>query len=332
MTTIVIITIAIALIYDFLNGMNDAANSIATVVSTRVLKPYQAVLWAAFFNFAAIWFFGTKVADTVGKIVRPELVNHTIVLGGLIGAGLWVYICTYVGMPISVSHALIGGMIGAGVAEYGFYNEGQIIFNSEKLNKTLLFIFVAPLLGWIIGLILISITYWICRRMSPFKVDKYFRVLQLVSSAAFSLGHGGNDAQKVMGIVTVLLFSTGYIAEMQVPVWVEISCYSMISLGTMIGGWRVIKTLGSKLTDLRPIGGFSAETAGAITLFGAGWAGIPASTTHTVTGSIMGVGTIKGLSAVRWGVAGNIILAWILTIPLSGGAAAVTYWILKSFL
>ena len=331
MLTIVIVIVALAFLYDFLNGMNDAANSIATVVSTRVLKPYQAVLWAAFFNFAAIWFFGTKVADTIGKIVHPHLVNHYIVMGGLIGAGIWVYFCTHFGMPISVSHSLIGGMIGAAMAEYGVYDGGELIFHQEKLIKIVLFIFLAPLIGWLVGFLLMISTLWLCRRMNPYRADKFFRVMQLISSAAFSIGHGANDAQKVMGVITVLLFATGYISAMNVPVWVEISCYSMISLGTLIGGWRVIKTLGVGLTHLRPIGGFSAETAGAITLFGTAAAGIPASTTHTITGAITGVGMVKGFSAVKWGVAGNIVVAWLLTIPAAALMSALTYWVIKLF-
>lgn len=333
MTVLVIVIIGIALAYDFLNGMNDAANSIATVVSTRVLTPFQAVLWAAFFNYAAIWIFGTQVANTIGKIIRPDLVTPYLILAGLLGAGIWVFVCTQFGLPISVSHALIGGIIGPALVEYGIYEGGELVFHGEKLLKTCLFIFLAPIIGLIIGYILIILTYWTCRRMNPGKVDFAFRGLQLISSAAFSVGHGSNDAQKTMGIILVLLYSTGNLQDMsEVPQWVKISCYLMISLGTMLGGWRVIKTMGMRLTHLKPVGGFSAETAGALTLFGTAMAGIPASTTHTITGAIMGVGMSRRFSAVKWGVAGNIMAAWIFTIPAACGMAMLTYWIIHFFI
>lgn len=332
MLTIVIITIIIALAYDFLNGMNDAANSIATIVSTKVLSPRAAVLWAAFFNFSAIWIFGVKVADTVGKIVTPALVDQYLVLSGLTGSLIWVYLCTHYGLPISVSHALIGGMIGPAISRYGLYHEGIAVLNNEKIIMTAIFIVLAPLIGMVVGYLLMVLTYWVFRKWSPTRVDGFFRISQLISSALFSLGHGGNDAQKTMGIITVLLFSTGYITDMNVPIWVIFSCYIVIALGTLIGGWKVIKTMGIGLTHLKPIGGFCAETAGAITLFGTGMAGIPASTTHTVTGAIMGVGTTKRFSAVRWGVAGNIMMAWILTIPASAVMGALTYFIIRLFI
>ncbi|REJ84290.1 MAG: inorganic phosphate transporter [Bacteroidetes bacterium] len=332
MTLFVIIIIGIALLYDFLNGMNDAANSIATVVSTRVLTPFQAVLWAAFFNYSAIWFFGTEVANTIGKIIRPDLVNEYIVLGGLLGAGTWVLVCTLFGLPISVSHSLIGGIIGPALIQYGVYDNGELVFHGEKLLKTCLFIFLAPIIGLVTGYLLIIITYWVCRKMNPRRVDVAFRALQLASSAAFSIGHGSNDAQKTMGIIMVLLFATGNIDHMgEVPEWVKVSCYLMISLGTMIGGWRVIKTMGMRLTHLKPVGGFSAETAGAFTLFGTAIAGIPASTTHTITGAIMGVGMSRRFSAVKWGVAGNIMAAWILTIPASCVMAMLCYLVVRMF-
>ncbi len=333
MTPLVIVIIAVALLYDFLNGMNDAANSIATVVSTRVLTPFQAVLWAAFFNFSAIWLFGTQVADTVGKIVRPELATPYLVLGGLLGAGLWVVVCTYFGLPISVSHALIGGMIGPALFEYGLYVDGEFVFHAEKLMKTVVFIFLAPVIGLVLGYFLILATYWLCRKMNPSRIDGVFHGLQLLSSAAFSIGHGSNDAQKTMGIIVVLLYSTGQQDTMgEIPLWVKVSCYLMISLGTMIGGWRVIKTMGMRLTHLKPVGGFCAETAGAITLFGTAVAGIPASTTHTITGSIMGVGMSRRFSAVKWGVAGNIMTAWVLTIPAAALMSMLSYMIIRWFI
>jgi inorganic phosphate transporter, PiT family len=332
MLTIVIITIVIALAYDFLNGMNDAANSIATIVSTRVLSPRNAVLWAAFFNFAAMFLFGTHVADTIGKIINPKLVDQYLVITGLSGALIWVYFCTHFGLPISVSHALIGGMLGPALFKYGLYENGELVFHGEKIFKTFIFIFLAPLIGMLVGYLIMVLTLWFVRKKSPQKVDNFFRVMQLVSSAAFSLGHGGNDAQKVMGIITVLLFSTGYIPAMEVPFWVVILCYTTIGMGTLVGGWKVIRTLGVGLTHLKPIGGFCAETAGAITLFGTGFAGIPASTTHTVTGAIMGVGVTKRFSAVRWGVANNIVAAWMLTIPAACAMSALVYFLVSFFI
>ncbi|HRW76202.1 MAG: inorganic phosphate transporter [Lewinellaceae bacterium] len=335
MTVLVIAIILIALAYDFLNGMNDAANSIATIVSTKVLTPFAAVAWAAFFNFAAIFIFGTHVADTIGKIVRPladqgvtSEVAQLLVLCSLLGAIVWVFLCTQYGLPISVSHALIGGMLGPALVEFGLYYQGDIVFDSDKVIKIFLFIFLAPLIGMVVGYLIMVAVQWIFRRSNPFKVDQFFRVMQLVSSAAFSLGHGGNDAQKVMGIITILLFSTGTISELAVPTWVMLLCYAAISLGTLLGGWKVIRTLGVNLTDLKPPGGFSAETAGAFTLFGTAFAGIPASTTHTVTGAIMGVGVTRGVNAVKWGTAKNILWAWVMTIPAAATMGALSYYLL----
>jgi len=292
MLTIVIITIAIALIFDFLNGMNDAANSIATIVSTKVLSPFMAVLWAAFFNFFAVFLFGVTVATTIGKgIVDPAIINEYVVLGSLLGAIIWVYGCTYLGMPISVSHALIGGLMGPALVV-----GGTSAILTTGLTKVLVFIVLSPLIGMVLSYFIMIITMLIFKNTHPIKVDKLFRVLQLFSSAVFSLGHGSNDAQKTMGIITILLFSTGYLgAEFHVPTWVIFSSYSAIALGTLAGGRRVIKTLGSGLTHLKPVQGFSAETAGALSVIGSTLGGIPVSTTHTITGAIMGVGLTKGL-------------------------------------
>lgn len=329
MLTIVIITVIIALAFDFLNGMNDAANSIATIVATKVLSPFMAVAWAAFFNFAAVFFFGVKVATTIGKgIVDPSIVNEYVILGGLIGAIVWVYTCTHFGMPISVSHALIGGLMGPALLVGG---TAAII--PAGITKVLVFIVLSPLIGLVLSYFIMILTMLIFRRTPPRKVDKLFRVMQLLSSAVFSLGHGSNDAQKTMGIITILLFSTGYLTgEFHVPTWVIFTCYGMIALGTLVGGRKVIKTLGSGLTHLKPVQGFSAETAGALTLIGSAVGGIPVSTTHTITGAIMGVGLTKRVSSIRWGVAGNIIVAWIFTIPLTMLISAGCYWIITLFL
>lgn len=339
MLVLVVVIVVIAVAYDFLNGMNDAANSIATIVSTKVLSPFAAVAWAAFFNFAAMFIFGTHVADTMGKMIRPLAsqevpvdIAQLLVLCSLLGAIIWVFLCTHYGLPISVSHALIGGMLGPALVQFGLYHNGEIVFNSEKVILIFIFIFLAPLIGMVVGYLIMVLVLWIFRKANPFKVDQFFRVMQLASSAAFSLGHGGNDAQKVMGIITILLFSTGQIAALEVPVWVMILCYSAISMGTLLGGWRVIRTLGVNLTDLKPPGGFSAETAGAFTLFGTAFAGIPASTTHTVTGAIMGVGVTKGVNAVKWGTATNILWAWVLTIPASAGMGAIAYFVVSLFI
>jgi inorganic phosphate transporter, PiT family len=329
MLSIVIIAIVIALLFDFLNGMNDAANSIATVVSTKVLPPLVAVVWAAFFNFAAVFFFGVHVATTIGKgIVDPAIINEFIILAALIGSVIWVFACTQMGLPISVSHALIGGLIGPALVV-----GGKSALFSAGIIKVTLFIVLSPLIGLVLGYLIMVTTMYIFRRQAPMKVDHLFRGLQLLSSAVFSIGHGTNDAQKTMGIISVLLFSTGRIGpEFHVPAWVIIASYSAISLGTLAGGWKVIKTLGLGLTSLKPVHGFSAETAGAITIIGSSLAGIPVSTTHTITGSIMGVGMTRRLSAVRWGVAGKIAIAWVLTIPGTMAISAGLYYIITLFL
>jgi PiT family inorganic phosphate transporter len=320
---VVVLLVVIALAFDFMNGFHDAANSIATVVSTRVLKPYQAVMWAAFFNFAALFVFQLKVATTVGQgIIDGSVVDHHIVFGALVGAIAWNIITWYYGLPSSSSHALIGGLIGAAVAKSGFW-----ALQSAGIYKTLLFIVISPTLGFLLaGLLMVAVS-WICRRSTPARVDRWFRRLQLLSAAAYSLGHGGNDAQKTMGIIVMLLIAAGMTGPQDpIPMWVVISCYVMISLGTMFGGWRIVKTMGQKITKLKPVGGFCAETGGAITLFLATGLGIPVSTTHTITGSIVGVGSAQSASAVRWGVAGNIVLAWILTIPCAATMAAIAWW------
>lgn len=322
---VVILLVAMALIFDFMNGFHDAANSIATVVSTGVLKPTQAVVFAAFFNFVAIFVFHLSVAATVGKgIVTPDIVDTHVVFGALAGAIVWNLITWYYGIPSSSSHALIGGIVGAVVAK-----AGTTPLIAAGLIKTVAFIFISPLLGFVFGSLLMVIVAWICRRERPNKVDKWFRRLQLVSAGAYSLGHGGNDAQKTIGIVWLLLLATGYMSsgDTSPPMWVIVSCYAAIGLGTMFGGWRIVKTMGQKITKLKPVGGFCAETGGAITLFTATMLGVPVSTTHTITGAIVGVGSTQRMSAVRWGVAGNIVWAWILTIPASAFVAAIAYWI-----
>jgi inorganic phosphate transporter, PiT family len=330
MSILVITIIIIALGFDFLNGMNDAANSIATVVSTKVLTPTQGVMWAAFWNFAAVFIFGVHVAKTIGKgIVDANIVNEYVVLAALIGAIFWVFTCTKFGLPISVSHSLIGGLVGPALVIGGT----QALIPAG-LIKVSIFIFLSPIIGFILGYLIMVATMWVFRKKSPRKVDGVFRVMQLVSSAVFSLGHGSNDAQKTIGIITILLFSTGYLqGEFHVPTWVIFVSYITIGAGTLAGGWKVIKTLGTSLTHLKPVQGFCAETAGAITVISSTLGGIPVSTTHTVTGSIMGVGSVKRLSAVRWGVAGNIVLAWVLTIPatiiISAGAYAIINLLIK---
>jgi PiT family inorganic phosphate transporter len=326
MLSIIIITIVIALLFDFMNGMNDAANSIATIVSTKVLSPFFAVIWAAFFNFVAVFFFGLHVATTIGKgIVDPSIINEYIVLGGLIGAVIWVYLCTNLGMPISVSHALIGGLMGPAIVA-----GGTDVIIATGLRKVLFFIVLSPLIGILLSYFLMLFTLVVFKNTHPRKVDSIFRVMQLASSAIFSLGHGSNDAQKTMGIIAVLLYSTGRIGpEFHVPVWVIFSCYSAIALGTLAGGRKVIKTLGSSLTHLKPVQGFCAETAGALTVISSTLGGIPVSTTHTITGSIMGVGLAKRVSSVRWGIASNIILAWIFTIPVTMLVSGGIYFIIS---
>jgi inorganic phosphate transporter, PiT family len=320
---IVSLLVVLALLFDFMNGFHDAANSIATVVSTGVLKPSQAVVFAAFFNFVAIFIFHLSVAATVGKgIVQPGVVDVNVVFGALTGAITWNVITWYYGIPSSSSHALIGGIVGAVIAKAG---TGALL--SSGILKTVLFIFVSPLLGYLLGSLMMVLVANIFRRTRPLKVDKWFRRLQLVSAGAYSLGHGGNDAQKTIGIIWMMLIATGYAtaADKTPPTWVIISCYMAIGLGTMFGGWRIVKTMGQKITKLKPVGGFCAETGGAMTLFLATALGIPVSTTHTITGAIVGVGSTQRASAVRWGVAGNIIWAWVLTIPASAFVAGVAY-------
>ncbi len=321
---VVVMLVVLAIAFDFMNGFHDAANSIATVVSTGVLKPTHAVMFAAFFNFVAVFVFHLSVAATVGKgIVQPGVVDTHVVFGALIGAITWNLITWYYGIPSSSSHALIGGIVGAVVAKSGI---GQLI--GAGIFKTVAFIFVSPLLGYLLGSLMMVAVAWIFRRTAPSRVDKWFRRLQLVSAGAYSLGHGGNDAQKTIGIIWMLLIATGYTAagDSAPPAWVIISCYAAIAIGTMFGGWRIVKTMGQKITKLKPVGGFCAETGGALTLFISTAMGIPVSTTHTITGAIVGVGSTQRASAVRWGVAGNIVWAWILTIPASAFVAALAYW------
>ena len=322
---VVILIIVLALVFDFYNGMNDAANSIATIVSTRVLSPLQAVAWAAFFNFAAAFIFGVHVATTIGTgLVDVSIVDNFVVLSGLIGAILLTASATHLGLPISVSHAIIGGYGGAAVMKAGF---GSLILSGY--TKIIIFIFLAPIMGMIMALIFSIITIWIVKNMNPRKVDKQFRRLQLVSAALYSLSHGSNDAQKTIGIITIALFTNGVLgATFHIPVWVIFLSYSFIALGTLIGGWKVIKTLGMRVTKITPFGGFSAESAAGLTIIWATLLGVPVSTTHTITGSIIGVGSIRGFSAVRWGVAKNILWAWVLTIPLSAIFAMISYLII----
>lgn len=323
---IVILIISLALIFDFYNGMNDAANSIATIVSTRVLTPYQAVAWAAFFNFVAAFAFGVGVATTIGKgIVDVNIVDNFVIFSGIMGAIILTASATHLGLPISVSHAIIGGYGGAAIIKAGI---GALIISGYI--KVIIFIFLAPIIGLVFAYIFSVITLWIVKNQSPRKVDKYFRKLQLISAAGYSLSHGSNDAQKTIGIITVVLFTNGILGPtFYVPFWVIILSHTFIALGTFMGGWKVIKTLGMRVTKLTPFGGFSAETAAGLTIIGATIAGIPVSTTHTITGAIIGVGSIKGLSAVRWGVAKNILWAWVLTIPLSAIFAMITYEVIK---
>jgi PiT family inorganic phosphate transporter len=321
---LVVLVIVVALIFDYINGFHDAANSIATVVSTRVLSPGHAVIWAAFFNFVAAFVFGTAVARTVGSgMVDITIVTTSVILAGLIGAIVWDLITWYYGLPTSSSHALIGGYAGAAVAKVG-----MVALIPSGWTKTLIFIVLAPGFGFILGFTLMVAVYWVCRNMAPSRVDQHFRKLQLLSAAAYSLGHGGNDAQKTMGIIAGVLFAGGLLKEFTIPFWVVLAAHAAISLGTLAGGWRIIHTMGSKITRLQPVGGFAAETAGAISLFTATALGVPVSTTHTITGAIIGVGSTRRLSAVRWGVAGQIVWAWILTIPMSAGIAGVTWYFL----
>jgi inorganic phosphate transporter, PiT family len=319
----VIALIFVALAFDFINGFHDAANSIATVVSTRVLSPGKAVIWAATFNFVAAFAFGTAVAKTIGSgLIDIKIVTFAVIFAALIGAIVWDMITWYYGLPTSSSHALIGGLAGAAVTKAGF---AAIIWSGW--TKTLTFIVLAPLIGLTIGFFLMVLLLWTFQSFSPSRVDRWFRKLQLVSAAAYSLGHGGNDAQKTMGIIAGVLFAGGYIETFKIDLWVILMAHAAIALGTLSGGWRIIHTMGSKITKLQPVGGFAAETAGAISLFTATHLGIPVSTTHTITGAIIGVGSIRRLSAVRWGVAGRIVWAWLLTIPAAAFISAATYWI-----
>ena len=322
---VVALLVMLALAFDFMNGFHDAANSIATVVSTGVLKPAQAVLFAAFFNVIAIFIFHLSVAATVGKgIVQPGIVDTHVVFGALVGAVTWNVLTWFYGIPSSSSHALIGGISGAVIAK-----AGTSALIGAGILKTVLFIFVSPLLGFLLGSLMMVVVAWVFRGFRPSRVDKWFRRLQLVSAGAYSLGHGGNDAQKTIGIIWMLLVATGYAAaeDKSPPTWTIVSCYLVIGLGTMFGGWRIVKTMGQRITKLKPVGGFCAETGGAITLFLATGLGIPVSTTHTITGAIVGVGSTQRASAVRWGVARNILWAWVLTIPASAFVAGVAYWI-----
>ena len=325
----IVFLVMLALVFDFLNGFHDAANSIATVVSTGVLKPQYAVVWAAFFNFVAIAIFQLSVAATVGKgTIEPAIVDHYVVLGALVGATIWNIVTWYYGIPSSSSHALIGGLIGAAVAK-----GGASALLAGGIAKTIAFILISPLMGFLLGSVMMVSVAWTFKRTTPRRVDRWFRRMQLVSASLYSLGHGGNDAQKTIGIIWMLLIAAGLSgAKDPVPLWVIVSCYAAIGLGTMFGGWRIVKTMGQRITKLKPVGGFCAETGGAITLFVATGLGIPVSTTHTITGAIVGVGAASKLSAVRWGVAGGIVWAWILTIPCSAFMAAVAWWLAQHYL
>jgi PiT family inorganic phosphate transporter len=316
--------IAVALLFDFLNGLHDAANSIATIVSTRVLRPQYAVLWAAFFNFVAFMVFGLHVANTIGTgIIEPEVINAQVIFSALVGAIVWNLVTWALGIPSSSSHALIGGLLGGGVAKAGV---SAVVWSG--LSKTLLAIVVSPLIGFVLALVLVAIVSWASVRSTPFAVDRAFRILQYFSASLYSLGHGGNDAQKTMGIIAVLLYSQGYLgSEFSIPFWVVLACQSAMALGTLLGGWRIVRTMGLRITRLTPMQGFCAETGGAATLFAATFLGVPVSTTHTSTGAIVGVGAARRVSAVRWNVASSIVYAWVITVPAAALVAAVTYWI-----
>lgn len=326
MGTLVIVTIVLALVFDFINGFHDAANSIATVVSTRVLKPQWAVAWAAFFNFIAFALFDVHVAKTIGKgVINPSIVDPMLIFAALLGAVIWNIITWYYGLPSSSSHALIGGLSGAAVAKVGV--SGVIASGFIKIGSSIV---LSPMFGMFLGFLFMLLVSRFLFRAAPRRVDGWFRKLQLVSASLYSIGHGGNDAQKTMGIIAVLLFSVGKLGtgdKFEIPLWIVLSCHAAMGLGTLFGGWRIVETMGMKITKLRPVGGFCAETAGAITLFLATGLGIPVSTTHTITGSIIGVGAVNKISAVRWGIAERIIWAWILTIPASGFVAALTWWV-----
>jgi PiT family inorganic phosphate transporter len=326
MTVTIVLLVALALVFDFLNGFHDSANSVATIVSTRVLSPRFAVLWAAFFNFIAFAVFGLHVANTVGKgIIDITIVDNSVIFGTLVGACVWDVFTWYFGLPTSSSHALMGGMIGAALVKAG---TSAMVWGG--ILKTVVFIFVSPVIGLVLGFLMGVLVYRLAARSAPAKVDYVFRKGQLVSAALYSLGHGGNDAQKTMGIIASLLFSAGLLgATFHIPLWIVLSCHAAIALGTMLGGWRVVKTMGQRVTKLKPVDGFCAETAAAATLFTASAFGIPVSTTHTITGGIMGIGSLKRLSAVRWGVAGRIVWAWVLTVPCAAGVAALAYYLVR---
>jgi inorganic phosphate transporter, PiT family len=320
--------IAVALVFDYINGFHDAANSIATIVSTRVLSPGQAVIWAAFFNFVAAFGFGTAVARTIGKgMIDIRFVTFGVIFAGLMGAIIWDLITWYLGLPTSSSHALIGGYAGAACARAMSFR----VIEPSGWSKTLIFIVVSPIIGMLAGLALMTATFWIFRRVTPQRVDRWFRRLQLVSAAAFSISHGTNDAQKTMGIIAGVLFTAGYIKVFEIPFWVILAAHAAISLGTLAGGWRIIHTMGSKITKLQPVSGFAAETGAAIAIFTSTYFGIPVSTTHAITGAIVGVGATRRLSAVRWGVAGRIVWAWLLTIPMAALMGGLMYWAAATF-
>jgi PiT family inorganic phosphate transporter len=317
------ILIGVALLFDFLNGLHDAANSIATIVSTRVLRPQYAVLWAAFFNFIAFAVFGLHVANTIGTgIIEPSIMDAAVIFAALVGAIIWNLITWALGIPSSSSHALIGGLVGAGMAKAGF---SAAVWSG--LSKTLVAIVLSPVVGFVLAMVLVAIVSWASARSTPFTVDRAFRILQFASASLYSLGHGGNDAQKTMGIIAVLLYSQGHLGSgFSVPFWVVLACQASMALGTLLGGWRIVRTMGLRITKLTPMQGFCAETGGAMTLFMATALGVPVSTTHTITGAIVGVGAARRVSAVRWNVASSIVYAWVITIPASAIIAALTYW------
>lgn len=322
-TFTLVFLITVALVFDLINGMHDAANSIATVVSTRVLKPQYAVAWAAFFNFTAYFVFESHVADTIGKgLILPDLMDNAVIMGALAGAISWNLITWWGGIPSSSSHALVGGIVGAGVTKAG---TGAIVWSG--LSKTIYAIVLSPMTGFVLGIVLVILVSWLFLRSSPAFADGLFRKLQLVSAALYSLGHGSNDAQKTAGVIAVLLYSNGVYSEFTVPGWVILSCYTVMAIGTMLGGWRIVHTMGSKITRLTPMQGACAETAGAVTLFGATWLGIPVSTTHTITSAIVGVGSARRASAVRWNVAKGIVWAWVITLPAAAVLSAAFYWL-----
>jgi PiT family inorganic phosphate transporter len=325
----VIFICGLAYLFDFLNGMHDAANSIATVVSTRVLSPRVAVAWAAFFNFIAAFGFGVHVANTIGKgLVEPAMIDNALIVGALVGASLWSWLTIVLGIPVSSSHSLIGGMVGAGIAKGGFH---ALLY--KKLLLTVTFIFLAPVIGLLFGGSLMIAVFWLFRKKSPGQVDGIFRIGQMLSAGLYSLSHGANDAQKTMGIIAVLLFANGYMGDtFHVPWWVIISCHAVIGLGTLMGGWKIVHTMGNKVTRLKPVGGFCAETGAGISIIICSLLGIPVSTTHTITGAIVGVGSAQRVSSVRWGVASRIVWAWILTIPCSAVTAALVYWVASRFI